>query len=135
MKELENAPSDMDFCQKIQDDTVKVKIEPSPIFGGCGVEVKVIDDRRESSIECKLRAVEKRIYRSATTDPMDMGAISNVLSSALVRELAFIPKLNERSITVATGRKFSAVWLLKIVPMPFETLIANLEFLVVEGSH
>lgn len=64
---------------------------------------------------------------------MNTGAIPYELSNGLVKKLVITLEVTERSITVAAGRKYAVVGMVKNVPISFRTLVANLDLLVVEG--
>lgn len=63
---------------------------------------------------------------------MGTGAIANALTTTLVMELVGPSELLGRIITVATRSKSSVVGLVKNLSITFKTLLANLDFLVVD---
>lgn len=88
------------------------------------------EDEEEGGEEKCLAVSVIHVHGQALHDFLDSGATHNVQSPKVIKMLTLNPKWTSRVVTVATGAKSGAMEKLTRVPVMFEDVQVNLEFIV-----
>ena len=133
--ELANASTGLTFGQLLRGDAAEAAKEIRRLFSP-------LKNRRLSKAAPALNVQNKRVLMVAPVRIfgreiralLDTGAIPNIISADLARQLCLLPKRTKQRITVADGSSANCIGRVKDVPITFGNLTASMDFLTIEKA-
>lgn len=139
---LTNAQSGLTFGQLWKGDATGARKELQRIIGKGKLKMTVVEEVKtknelnleEDSDDRYLGVSVIRIHGTKLFALMDSGATPNVFSPQVVKRLSLKPQETSKVVTVATGEKSKATGKLSNVPVMFDELQAEVDFIVLEDT-